>query len=157
MAKYFYQYVQIFSIFIEKILSLFQNNALIGKKKKTLMQHSMRKEKLRKVGLCFITSCFIKPFKMINLFWLLFLKLIRSAVFAFWYQEYRKGKLNIYFKNNFNLLVMNVIQLNFLYWQKVQIWHLLKGNHKRSLLFVVVPTLINWIKTKIFTDYDDAI
>ena len=25
----------------------------------------MRKEKLRKVGLCFITGCFIKPFKMI--------------------------------------------------------------------------------------------
>ena len=27
---------------------------------KTLMHQSMRKEKLRKAGLCFITSCFIK-------------------------------------------------------------------------------------------------
>ena len=26
----------------------------------------MRKEKLRKVGLCFIKGCFIKPFQMIN-------------------------------------------------------------------------------------------
>ena len=25
----------------------------------------MRKEKLRKVGICFITGCFIKPFQMI--------------------------------------------------------------------------------------------
>ena len=31
----------------------------------TLMQQSMRKEKLRKVGLCFITGCFIKSFNMI--------------------------------------------------------------------------------------------
>ena len=29
------------------------------------MQQSMRKEKLRKGGLCFITGCFIKPFNMI--------------------------------------------------------------------------------------------
>ena len=31
----------------------------------------------------------------------------------------RNGKLNIYFKNNFNLLVMNETQLKFLYWQNV--------------------------------------
>ena len=31
----------------------------------TLMQQSMRKEKLRKVGLCFITGCLIKSFNMI--------------------------------------------------------------------------------------------
>ena len=38
-------------------------------REKTLMQQSMRKEKLRKVGLCFITGCFIKSFNMIiNLF-----------------------------------------------------------------------------------------
>ena len=29
------------------------------------MQQSMRKEKVRKVGLCFITGCFMKPFEMI--------------------------------------------------------------------------------------------
>ena len=34
-------------------------------KEKTLMQQSMRKEKQRKVGLCFITGCFIKSFNMI--------------------------------------------------------------------------------------------
>ena len=34
-------------------------------REKTPIQQSMRKENLRKVGFCFITSCFIKPFKMI--------------------------------------------------------------------------------------------
>ena len=34
-------------------------------REKTLMQQSMRKEKQRKVGLCFITGCFIKSFNMI--------------------------------------------------------------------------------------------
>ena len=34
-------------------------------RKKTLVQQSMREEKLRKVGLCFITGCFIKSFNMI--------------------------------------------------------------------------------------------
>ena len=34
------------------------------KREKTLIQQSMRKEKLRKVGFCFITGYFIKPFKM---------------------------------------------------------------------------------------------
>ena len=44
-------------------------------RKKIIMQQSMRKEKLRKVGLCFITGCFIKSFNMmINHF--LFHKLI---------------------------------------------------------------------------------
>ena len=38
-------------------------------RQKALMQQSMRKEKLREVGICFITDCFLKPFKMIiNLF-----------------------------------------------------------------------------------------
>ena len=35
-------------------------NALT-RKEKTLMQQSMRKKKLRKVGFCFITGCFISP------------------------------------------------------------------------------------------------
>ena len=34
-------------------------------REKTLMQESMRKEKPRKVGLCFITDCFISSFNMI--------------------------------------------------------------------------------------------
>ena len=42
-------------------------------REKILAQQSMRKEKLTKVGLCFITGRFIKSFKMI----------IRSAIFAF--------------------------------------------------------------------------
>ena len=67
----------------------------------------------------------------------------------------RNGKLNIYFKDNFDLLVMNVTQLNFLDWQNVHLWYFIKVNHNRSLLFVVVPTLISWSKAKIFTDYDD--
>ena len=51
-------------------------------REKTRMQWSIRKEKLEKVGLCFITGCFIKPFKIIiNHF--LFLVLIRSAIMAF--------------------------------------------------------------------------
>ena len=56
------------------------------KREKMLMQQSMRKEKLRKIGLCFITGCFIKSFNMIiNHF--LFRKLIRSPIFAFSYQD----------------------------------------------------------------------
>ena len=57
-------------------------------REKTLMHQSMRKEKL----INFIRRCFIKPFNMIiNHF--LFRKLIRSAIFAFWYQKYQKRKL----------------------------------------------------------------
>ena len=85
----------------------------------------MRKEKLRKVGPCFITGCFIKPFKMIINHFFYF-----SSPFTaqFWHFDIRdikrgnwerqvagNGRSNIYFKNNFNLLVMNVTQLNFLY------------------------------------------
>ena len=85
----------------------------------------MRKEKLRKVGLCFITGCFIKPFQVIinHLFYLsssyaeaqFSLFGIRDIKRGNWErQKARDGKLNIYFKNNFNFLVMNVMQLNFL-------------------------------------------
>ena len=83
----------------------------------------MRKEKLRKGGLCFIIFYFIKPFQMIITifyfsssfaveFWLFDIKDIKSGNWE--RQIARNGKLNIYFKNNFNLLVMNVTQLNFL-------------------------------------------
>ena len=52
-------------------------------KVKTVMQLSMRKEKLRKNGLCFITGCFIKSFDVIINHFFLFCKLIRSPTFAF--------------------------------------------------------------------------
>ena len=52
-------------------------------RQKALMQQSMRKEKLREVGICFITDCFLKHFKMIINLFFLFRKLIRSAIFAF--------------------------------------------------------------------------
>ena len=91
----------------------------------------MRKDKLRKVGLCFITGCFIKPFKMIinHFFYFsssfavqLWLFDIRAIKRGNWEGHVaRNGKLNIYFKNNFNLLAMNLTQLNLLYWQHVHI------------------------------------
>ena len=37
-------------------------------REKTLSQQSIRIEKQGKGGLCFITGCFIKPFKMIIIF-----------------------------------------------------------------------------------------
>ena len=40
------------------------NKRFDKEREKTLIQQSMRKEKLRKYGLCFITGYFIKPFKM---------------------------------------------------------------------------------------------
>ena len=71
-AKYFYQHFQIFSIIIYNESLAMKSyqflkicNALIRKEKKTLTQESMRKEKLRIVGLCFITGCSIKSFNMI--------------------------------------------------------------------------------------------
>ena len=55
------------------------------KERKKFIQQSMRKKKLRKNGLYFVTGCFIKPFKIIIIF--LFRKLICSAIFAFCYQD----------------------------------------------------------------------
>ena len=78
----------------------------------------MRKEKLRKVGLCFVLGCFKKPFKMIINLFLYFPSSfatqfshfdIRDIKRGYWERQIaRNGKLNIYFKNNFNLLVMNL-------------------------------------------------
>ena len=72
LAKYFYQHFQIFSIFIYneslpmKSYQFFKICKRFDKEReKTLMQQSMRKEKQRKVGLCFITGCLIKSFNMI--------------------------------------------------------------------------------------------
>ena len=83
----------------------------------------MRKEKLRKAGLCFITGCFIKHFKMIIIsFYFSSSFAVQFTLFDIrdikrgnWERQIaRNGKLNIYFKNNFNLLVMNISQLIFL-------------------------------------------
>ena len=79
------------SVFSNLLLFFWQNlnnflkftNVSIRKEKKTLTQQSIRKKKMRKVGPCLVTGCFIKPFKMIINHFFLFLKLIRSAVFAF--------------------------------------------------------------------------
>ena len=70
-------------------------NALIRKEKKTLMQQSMREEKPRKVGLCFITGCFIKSFNMIiNHFFVLQAHSQPNFCFLIsgWRKKYQKGK-----------------------------------------------------------------
>ena len=83
----------------------------------------MRKENF---GLCFITECFMNPFKMIiNLSFFYFSSSFAAQLWFFdirdikrgnWERQIaRTGKLNTYFKKHFNLLVMNVTQLNFLY------------------------------------------
>ena len=98
---------------------------------------------ISKVGL-YLTDYFMKSLKMaINNFFFnrsflftrcfLLRKLVHSTICAFWYQDdtrnIKRGNweqqiaigianYNIYFKNNFNLLAMNVTQINFFYWQK---------------------------------------
>ena len=91
----------------------------------------MRKEKLRKVGLCFIIGCFVKPVQMIINHFFYFSRSFAAQFLLFDIREIKRGnrerqiardgKLNIYFKNNFNLLVMNVTQLNFLKGTLMQI------------------------------------
>ena len=147
MTKYFYQYYQVFSIFTYKkclMIKSYQFFQILQRfykeREKTLIEQSMKIEELRKIGLCFITGCFIKPFKMIIIFssislfvykifigfasslaaqFLLFNMKMRQEIsnreieklMSLWLAYY-----NIYFKTNFNLLVMNVTQINFLYW-----------------------------------------
>ena len=107
-------------------------------REKTLIQQSVRKEKLRKVGLCFITGYFIKPFKMTKIIFLQQVFLLTFFYFASSFaaqfllfdirmtREISKGETgnskllgmanyNIYFKNNFNRLVTNVTQIDFIY------------------------------------------
>ena len=107
-------------------------------REKTLIEQSMKIEELRKIGLRFITGCFIKPFKMIIIFSLIglfvykiFIDFASSFAAQFLLFNIRMtqeisnrkiGKLmsmwlanyHIYFKTNFNLLVMNVTQINIL-------------------------------------------
>ena len=102
LAKLLYQHFQIFSIFTHsgrlpmKSYQFFKICKHFDKEReKTLMQQSMRKEKLRKVGLCFIKGCFIKSFNMIiNHF---FVSQAHSQPnFCFlisgWRKKYQKGK-----------------------------------------------------------------
>ena len=80
---------------------------------KALMQQSLRKEKLEKVGLCLIKYCLIKLFKMIINDFLFsrsfysqdiyfFRILVCSSIFAFRYQEiegkYEKRKLRTFYR-----------------------------------------------------------
>ena len=129
IAKYFDQYFQIFSIFISNEgLPMIFTNALIKKTEETLIEQSLRKEKLRIARLCFIVGCFIKSFKMIiNNFFFLFPRLICNVVFAFCYQNDARSIISGNWERQiatdskleylFNRLVMNVTQINIFYWQ----------------------------------------
>ena len=73
--KFSKKHLQIFSIFIykENLPTKSYQFSKICKhfdkeREKILMQQSTKKEKLRKVELCFTTGCFIKSFNMINHF-----------------------------------------------------------------------------------------
>ena len=98
IAKYFHQYFQIFSIFISSEgLPMIFTNALIKKTEETLIEQSMRKEKLRIARLSFIVGCFIKSFKMIinQFFFVSQAHLQRSFCFLLseWRKKHQKGKL----------------------------------------------------------------
>ena len=81
----------------DEILSIFQNCKRFDKEReKTLMQQSTRKEKLRKVGLRFITGCFIKSFIMtIDHFFVSQANSQPNFCFLIsgWGTKYQKGKL----------------------------------------------------------------
>ena len=102
------------------------------KRGKTLIQQSVRTEKLRKVELGFVIILLIIFFvQQVFLFTLLFYFAssfeVQFLLFDFkMTQEKSKGKIgndkqlgmanyNTYFKNNFSRLVMSVTQINFLY------------------------------------------
>ena len=71
----------------------------------------------------------------------------------------------IYFKSNFNRLIMNVTQINFLYWQNVHLWYYESRSLRREEKSVVCSSAhinysahINSLKQKEnFTDYNDKI
>ena len=112
MAKYFYKYFQIFSIFTYnrsltmKSFQFFKICKRFDKKReKTLIQQSMRKEKLRKAVLCSVTDYFTKPFKrIINHFFILNTHLQCNFCFlkSGWRKKYQKGKLGHITSNQFH-------------------------------------------------------
>ena len=70
----------------------------LKKREKTLIQQSVRRDELRKVGLCFITGCFIKAIKMIiNHFYILQAHTQRNLCFLIseWRKKYRKRELGV--------------------------------------------------------------
>ena len=89
-------------VLIEFLLKLFEKGGgalYVGKRfnkerVKNTHQQSMKKKNLRQVRLCFITGCFIKPFK-IKIIHFLFRKLIHSTIFAlwWWHKKYQNAKL----------------------------------------------------------------
>ena len=106
----------------------------------------MRIKKLIKVGDYLTTGCFIQPFKMTIFFFFdryfcsqdiyYFCKFAHSAIFCFLIsgrrKKYQKGNLGttnywewqitiLINKNNFNILVMKVTQINFLYGRNADI------------------------------------
>ena len=119
------------------------------------------KRKTEKSWTFFITSCFIKPFKMVINIFFYFPSTFATQFSLFFFicnkEQLGMANYNIYFQNKFNLLVMNITQINFLCWQNVHTWNLVNANHKRSLQFAVVPTLTSWNKTKFLTDYNSKI
>ena len=142
LVKHYFPYFQIF------ICKHFDKE-----REKTLIQQSRQKEKLRIVRVCFITVYLQSPLKwqliinsaiglfVHNFFFILQAPLQRSFCFLIsgWRKKYQKGEIghgkwlgmanyNIYFKNNYNRLVMKVTPVNFLNWQNVHIWRLIKVN-----------------------------
>ena len=104
--KFFSQYFQSFSMFIfngsllKKFYQFFKiYKSFYKKREKMIIQLSMRKEQLRKTGICFITGYLIRPFNMTVIhfffnwsfcsreFFFSFRKLVCNVVFAFWYQD----------------------------------------------------------------------
>ena len=58
--------VNIFKFSLFLLINLIRFSKFIKALIKKGKIHSMRKEKLRKVGLCFVPGCFIKPFNLIS-------------------------------------------------------------------------------------------
>ena len=89
---------------------------LIRKEKKdshTIVNEKRKTEKSWSLFYIYFSSSFAARFSLFN---------IRDIKRGNWEQQIaRDGKLNIYFKNNFILLVMNVTQLNFLKGTLMQI------------------------------------
>ena len=86
-----------------EILSMFYNlQTLLQRKENNTHIAVNEKRKLRKVGLCFTTGCFIKLLKMIinhfffngsfySQYFFLFHKPVYSVIFVFWYQDIAKN------------------------------------------------------------------
>ena len=114
LAKYLFEYFQIFSIFIlwklaDEILSIFQNlQTLWQRKSKNTHTAVNEREKKNWEKLDF------------------YIRMTQEILLGM-------GNYKIYFKNTFNGLVMNVTKIDFIYWQNVHVWRLIKVNHKRSL------------------------